>query len=69
MQSPLLASRGALGVQDRLIGHLQRQPRLLQEGLARGGEGQAPVSAGEEHHAQALLELFNLLAEGGLGDM
>ncbi|SSM45007.1 Uncharacterised protein [Klebsiella pneumoniae] len=29
MQPPLLAPRGALGVQHRLIGHFQRQPRLV----------------------------------------
>ncbi len=69
MQSSLLAPRGALGVQCRLVDHLQRQPRLLPKGLARGGQGQTAVSAGEEHHPQTLLELFDLLAEGGLGDM
>jgi hypothetical protein len=39
------------------------------KGLARGGQSQTAVSAGKEHHAQALLELLNLLTEGGLGDM
>ncbi|STW53331.1 Uncharacterised protein [Klebsiella pneumoniae] len=29
MQPPLLAPRDALGVQHRLIGHFQRQPRLV----------------------------------------
>ncbi len=70
MQPPLLAPRDALGVQHRPDRPFPAPAAsCVKKASPAAVRSQTAVSAGKEHHAQALLKLLNLLTEGGLGDM
>ena len=51
------------------LGLLQHPTCFVQQGGAGIGEGDAPLGAVEETHAQLLLELADLLADRRLGDV
>ena len=54
---------------DRLVGVQNHRPRLAQEDLPRVGQRERFRRAPEQHHAQFVLQVVNLPAQRGLGDV